>query len=34
MILEPIPLEGNGARPSHFGSGYRDGGCDVFFEYY
>lgn len=27
MILEPIPLEGNGARPSHFGSGYRDGGA-------
>ena len=22
-----IPLEGNGARPSHFGNGYRDGGA-------
>ena len=22
-----IPIEGNGARPSHFGSGYRDGGA-------
>ena len=22
-----IPIEGNGARPSHFGNGYRDGGA-------
>ena len=27
MILEPIPIEGNGARPSHYGNGYRDGGA-------
>ena len=26
MILEPIPLEGNGARPSHRGDGYRKAG--------
>lgn len=26
MILEPIPLEGNGARPSHRGDGYRKSG--------
>ena len=26
MILEPIPLEGNGARPSHRGDGYRKEG--------
>ena len=31
MIVEVtgtvIPIEGNGARPSHFGNGYRDGGA-------
>ena len=27
LIVEPIPIEGNGARPSHYGNGYRDGGA-------